>query len=52
MLLEKIPGGSGSVRAGIVLLEQVMLVMAKIEHNVKSNDLIDVPQRRDDITST
>ena len=52
MLLEKIPGGSGGVGAGIVLLEHVMLVTAKIGHNVKSKDLIDIPQSRDAITST
>ena len=30
----------------------VMLVMAKIGHNVTSKDLIDIPQSRDAITST
>ena len=35
VLLEKVPGGSGSVGSGIVL-ERVMLVTAKIEHNLKS----------------
>ena len=44
-MLERVPGGSGSVGAGIVLLEHVM-------HNVKSKDLIDILQSRDTITST
>ena len=47
VLLDKVPDGSGSVGAGIVLLEHVMLVAAKIGHNVKSKDLIDIPQSRD-----
>ena len=42
VLQEKVPDGTGSVGAGI----------AKIGHNVKSKDLIDIPQRRDAITST
>ena len=37
--------------AGIVLLEHVMLVTAKIGHIVKSKDLIDIPESRDAITS-
>ena len=52
VLLEKVPGGSGSVGAGIVLLEHVILVAAKIGHNVKSKDLIGIPQSRDAIPST
>ena len=40
-VLEKVPGCSGSVGAGIVLL-----------NNVKSKDLIDIPESRDAITST
>ena len=47
VLLEKVHGGSG-----LVLLEPVMLVEAKIEHNMKSKDLIDILQSRDAITST
>ena len=39
VLLEKVPAGSGSV-----LLEHVMLVKDKIGHNVKSKNLIDIPQ--------
>ena len=50
--LEKILDDSGGVDAGIVLLEYVMLVTAKIGHNVKSKDSIDIPQSRDAITST
>ena len=38
--------------AGIVLLEHVMLVTATLGHNVKSKDLIDIPQNREAITST
>ena len=38
--------------AGIVLLEHVMLVAAKIGHNVKSIYLIDIPHSRDVVTST
>ena len=34
--------GAGSVGESIVLLEHVMLVMAKIGHNVKSKHLIDI----------
>ena len=52
VLLEKVLVGSGSVGAGIVLLEHVMLVTAIIGHNVKSKDLIDIPQCRNAITST
>ena len=52
MLLEKVPGGSGSVGAGTVLLERVMLVTAKIGHNVKSKVLIDILQSRGAINST
>ena len=52
VLLEKIPDGSGSVGANIVLLEHLMLVTAKIGHNVTSKDLIDILQSRDAITST
>ena len=52
VLLEKVPGGSGSVGAGIILLEHVVLVTAKIGLNVKSKDLIDIPQSRDAIPST
>ena len=52
MLLEKVPGGSGSVGAGIVLLEHVLLVTATLGHNVKSKDLIDIPQNSEAITST
>ena len=52
VLLEKVPGGSGRVGAGIVLLEHVMLVTAKIGQKVKSKDLIDIPQSRNAITST
>ena len=52
VLLEKVPGGSDSVGAGIVLLEHVMLVTAKIGQDVKSKDLIGIPQNRDDINST
>jgi hypothetical protein len=52
VLLEKVHGGSGSVGAGIVLLEHVILVMTKIGHNVRSKDLVDIPQSRDAITST
>ena len=51
VLLEKVPDGSGSVVAGIVLLEHVMLVTVKIGHNVKSKDLIDILQSREAITS-
>ena len=51
MLLEKVPGGSGSVGEGIVLLEHVMLVTAKIGLNVKSKDAMDIPHSRDAITS-
>ena len=50
VLLGKVPGDFGSVDAGIVLPEHVMLVTAKIGHNVKSKDLIDIPQSRDVIT--
>ena len=42
MLLEKVPAGSGSVGAGIVLPELVMVVMARIGHSMKTKDLIDV----------
>ena len=52
VLLEKVPGGYRSVDEDIVLLEHVMLVTAKIGHNVKSKDLTDIPQSRDAITST
>ena len=52
MLLEKVPGGTGSVGKDIALLEHVMLVTARIGHNVKSKDLVDIPQSRDAITST
>ena len=52
VLLEKVPGGSISVGVGIVLLEHVMLAMAKIGHIVTSKDLIDIPRSRDAITST
>ena len=52
VLLEKVLVGSGSVGAGIVLLEHVILVTAKIGHNVKSKDLIGIPQSRVVITST
>ena len=38
--------------AGIVLLEHVMLVAAKIGHNVNSKDLIDIPQSCEASTST
>ena len=38
VLLEKVPGGFGSVRTDIVLLKHVMLVMDKIEQNMKSKD--------------
>ena len=38
--------------SGIVLMEHVMMVTAKIGHNVKSNDLFDIAQIRDAITST
>ena len=47
LLLNKVPGGSSSVDASIVLLEHVMLVTAKIVHNVKSKDVIDIPQSYD-----
>ena len=52
VLMEKVPGCSDSVGAGIVLLEHVMPVTAKIGHNVKLKDLMDIPQSRDAITST
>ena len=52
LLMEKVPGGSGSVCAGIVLLEHMMLLMAKIVHNMKTKDLIDISQSRDAITFT
>ena len=52
MLLEKVPAGSGSVGAGIVLPELVMVVMARIGHSMKTKDLIDVLQSHDAITST
>jgi hypothetical protein len=51
VLLEKVPGDPGSVGAGIVLLEHVILVTAKIGHNVRSKDLIDISLSRDAITS-
>ena len=37
VLLGKVPGGSGSVGGGIVLLEHVMLVSAQIGHNEKTS---------------
>ena len=43
VLLETVPGGSGIVGIGIVLLEHVMLVTAKMRHNVKLKDLSDIP---------
>ena len=52
LLMEKVPGGSGSECEGIVLLEHMMLLMAKIVHNMKTKDLIDISQSRDAITST
>ena len=52
VLLDKVSGASGSVGAGKVLLEHMMLVTAKIVYNVKSKDLIDIPQSRNAITST
>ena len=52
VLLEKVPGGSGSVGESIGLLERVMLVTAKIGYNMKSKDSIDIPQSRDAINST
>ena len=42
--------GSGFADIGIVLLEHVMLVAAKIGQNVKLNDLIDIPKSRATIT--
>ena len=38
MLLEKVPAGSGSVGAGIVLPELVMVVMARIGHSMKTKE--------------
>ena len=52
VLLEMVPGGSCIVGADIVLLEHVMIETAKIGHNMKSKDLIDIPQCHDAITST
>ena len=47
VLLDTVPGGSGSV--GVDMLEHVILVMAKIGHNEKLKDLIDIPQSCDAI---
>ena len=51
MLPEEVPGDIGGIGVGVVPLEDVNLVTDKIWHNFRSNDLIQIPDSHDTITS-